>query len=151
MFVVGTGLIALAVGSSDGALAARLTYPVATLYLVVAVLVWRAGTEHLAAWAWTAWLLTVVGFITGILVAGLVGDLLDLDLWSAANLTRAQASAATVVFWVFSLVPAVVGVVLGVRVANTTGTIGVAAAIVNGLTLAIVVALMISDLVSLSL
>ena len=149
MFVVGTGLIALAVGSSDGALAARLTYPVATLYLVVAVLVWRAGTEHLAAWAWTAWLLTVVGFITGILVAGLVGDLLDLDLWSAANLTRAQASAATVVFWVFSLVPAVVGVVLGVRVANTTGTIGVAAAIVNGLTLAIVVALLISDLVSL--
>jgi len=148
MFVVGTGLIALAVGASDGPMA-LLAYPVGAFYLVVAGLAWRAGAGHLAAWAWTAWLLTMAGFITGILVAGLVGELLNMDLWSAANLTRAQAVAATVVFWVFSLVPAVVGVLLGVRAANTAGTIGLAAAIVNGLTLTIVVVLLILDLVSL--
>ena len=150
IFVVGIGLIALAVSSSHSVLA-PFAYPVGALYLVVAVLAWRAGSQHLAMWAWTAWLLTVVGFITGILMAGLVGDLLDLDLWSAANLTGFQAVTASVVFWAFSFVPAVVGVLLGVRAARTTGTIGLAAAIVNGLTLAIIVTLLVSDLTSLPL
>jgi len=148
VFVVGAGLIALAVSSSHSVLA-PLAYPVGALYLVVAVLAWRVGTQRLAVWAWTAWLLTVVGFIAGILVAGLVGDLLDLDLWSAANLNGFQAVTASVVFWAFSLVPAVVGVLLGVRAARTTGRVGLAAAIVNGLTLTIIVALLISDLASL--
>jgi hypothetical protein len=149
MFAVGAGLIALAVGSSQSP-EAPLAYAVGAFYLVVAGLAWRTHTRDLAAWAWTAWLLTGVGFTAGILTAGLVGDLLDLDLWSPSDLTRSQAIGATVVFWVFSLIPAVAGVVLGVRAATTSGTIGLAAAIINGLTLAIVVALLISDLVSLS-
>jgi hypothetical protein len=148
MFVVGAGMIALAAGSPASA-SAPLAYPVGAFYLVIAGLAWRAGRQHLPAWAWTAWMLSVVGFITGILTAGLVGDLLDLDLWSAADLTGRQAIAATVVFWAFSLVPAIVGVLLGVRVARTAGTIGLAAAIANSVTLTISGVLLISDLASL--
>jgi len=98
-------VIALAVSSSDGVLA-PLAYPVGALYLVVAVLAWRAGTQRLAVWAWTAWSLTMVGFIAGILAAGLVSDLFDLDLWPvglwcagtscAGGLGRAPVDSGTV-------------------------------------------------------
>jgi len=145
---VGIGLVTLSALSSGQRMAIA-GYVLGAIYLAVAAVGWRARATRPSRWAWTACLLTVVGFVVGVVAVTLLGGILDMDLWSTTSLSRAEAFTASLSFWAFCLSPAVAGAIFGVRAARGGSRSGLAAALVNGLIAAVVVALAIADLAAL--